>query len=72
MTTPTAPTPEDLLAHTDWLLQLARALVGDAAAPDVVQQTYEAALARPPRGFPRWRIASCRSTFAARWAAAPR
>src|SRR5689334_17802666 len=45
----TAPTAEDLLAHTDWLTQLARALVGDATAGDVVQQTYEVALAQPPR-----------------------
>lgn len=42
-----APTAEELLAHTDWLTRLARALVGDAAADDVVQDTYEAALAKP-------------------------
>jgi RNA polymerase sigma factor (sigma-70 family) len=41
------PTAEDLLAHTEWLTRLARALVGDAAANDVVQDTYEAALAKP-------------------------
>ncbi len=45
----TAPTAEELLAHTDWLTRLARALAGDAAAGDVVQETYEVALARPPR-----------------------
>ena len=39
-----APTAEDLLAHTEWLTRLARALVGDGAAGDVVQDTYEAAL----------------------------
>ena len=39
-----APTAEELLAHTDWLTRLARALVGDAAAGDVVQDTYEVAL----------------------------
>ncbi len=39
-----APTAEELLAHTEWLTRLARALVGDAA-DDVVQDTYEAALA---------------------------
>ncbi len=42
------PSADELLAHGDWLLQLARALVGDAAAEDVVQQTYEVALAKPP------------------------
>ena len=45
----TAPTADELLAHTDWLMQLARALVGDASAADVVQETYEVALTRPPR-----------------------
>jgi len=44
-----APSAEELLAHTDWLMQLARALVGDAAAADVVQDTYEVALTQPPR-----------------------
>jgi protocatechuate 3,4-dioxygenase beta subunit len=36
----TAPTAAELLAHTDWLTRLARALVGDATAGDVVQATY--------------------------------
>ncbi len=47
-----APTVDELLAHSEWLTRLARALVGDAAAGDVVQDTYEAALAKPakPRG----------------------
>lgn len=51
MTAPStsAPSADELLAHTDWLLQLARALVGDAAAPDVVQGTFEVALATPPK-----------------------
>lgn len=40
---------EELLAHTEWLTRLARALVGDAAAGDVVQDTYEVALAGPSR-----------------------
>ncbi len=40
-----APTAEELLAHTEWLTRLARALVGDATAGDVVQDTYEVALA---------------------------
>jgi RNA polymerase sigma factor (sigma-70 family) len=44
-----APTADDLLAHTEWLTRLARALVGDAAAGDVVQATYEVALAKPPK-----------------------
>jgi RNA polymerase sigma factor (sigma-70 family) len=44
-----APTADELLAHTEWLTRLARALVGDAAAGDVVQDTYEVALAKPPR-----------------------
>jgi DNA-directed RNA polymerase specialized sigma24 family protein len=39
-----APTAEELLAHSEWLTRLARALVGDAAAGDVVQDTYEVAL----------------------------
>lgn len=43
------PSAEELLAHTDWLTQLARALVGDAAAGDVVQDTFEAALRTPPK-----------------------
>lgn len=42
----TAPTTEELLQHTEWLTRLARALVGDAASADVVQETYEAALAK--------------------------
>jgi RNA polymerase sigma factor (sigma-70 family) len=47
-----APTVDELLAHSEWLTRLARALVGDAAAGDVVQDTYAAALAKParPRG----------------------
>src|SRR5689334_1334405 len=43
-----APTADELLAHTEWLTRLARALVGDAA-DDVVQETYEVALAKPPK-----------------------
>lgn len=44
-----APTADELIEHTDWLTQLARALVGDAAADDVVQETYEIALTQPPK-----------------------
>ncbi|KAB2888015.1 MAG: hypothetical protein F9K40_20850, partial [Kofleriaceae bacterium] len=44
MTRAADPSAEELLAHADWLRRLARALVGDAAADDVVQETYEVAL----------------------------
>src|SRR5688572_7629429 len=44
-----APTADELLAHTDWLHALARALTNDANADDVVQATYEVALTRPPK-----------------------
>ncbi|HEY5921638.1 MAG TPA: sigma-70 family RNA polymerase sigma factor, partial [Kofleriaceae bacterium] len=44
-----APTADELLAHTEWLTRLARALVGDASAGDVVQDTYEVALTKPPK-----------------------
>lgn len=37
-----------LLAHADWLRDLARKLVGSAAADDAVQDTYVAALRSPP------------------------
>ncbi|MCX5745872.1 MAG: sigma-70 family RNA polymerase sigma factor, partial [Proteobacteria bacterium] len=46
----TAPSAVELLAHRDWLLALARALVGEAAAPDIVQETFLVALAKPPSG----------------------
>jgi len=40
---------ELLLAHSDWLARLARRLVADAAAADdLVQDTWVAALCRPP------------------------
>jgi RNA polymerase sigma factor (sigma-70 family) len=41
-----APSTEELLQHTEWLTRLARALVGDAASGDVLQDTYEAALTK--------------------------
>ena len=42
--------PEDLLAHSQWARALARTLVRDAAtAEDLVQETWVAALKRPPR-----------------------
>ena len=41
--------PHALLAHAAWLRRLARSLVGDgAAADDLVQETWVAALRRPP------------------------
>jgi RNA polymerase sigma factor (sigma-70 family) len=46
---PQRATPEQLLAHAASVRKLARALVGDAsAADDVVQDTWLAALRRPP------------------------
>ena len=43
-----APSLDQLLRHAAWTRQLARSLVGDAAADDVVQETWIAALRRPP------------------------
>lgn len=39
---------KDLLAHAAWLRRVARALVGETGAADLVQDTYEIALASPP------------------------
>ena len=40
---------EHLLTHSDWLTRLARRLVADSAtADDLVQETWVAALRRPP------------------------
>ena len=41
--------PEALLANTDFIRRLARGLVGEDLAEDVVQQTFLQALRRPPR-----------------------
>ncbi|MDQ3364257.1 MAG: sigma-70 family RNA polymerase sigma factor [Myxococcota bacterium] len=41
--------PRELLEHTSWLRQLARSLVTEGA-DDLVQDTWVAALRRPPRG----------------------
>lgn len=42
-------TPEELLAHQDWIRRLARAIVADeGSAEDVVQDTWLAALRHPP------------------------
>jgi RNA polymerase sigma-70 factor (ECF subfamily) len=43
-----APTADELLEHADWLHRLARALVGDANADDIVQETFAAAVTKPP------------------------
>ncbi len=45
----TTPTADELLAHADWLHGLASALVGGATADDVVQDTFEIALTKPPK-----------------------
>lgn len=43
-------TPEILLAHADWVRRLARQLVAEEdRADDLVQETWVAALSRPPR-----------------------
>lgn len=45
------PRPEDLLAQSGWMRELALSLLGDpAAADDVVQETWIAAIERPPLG----------------------
>jgi RNA polymerase sigma factor (sigma-70 family) len=47
---PHFPSPEQLLAHAEWAQALAQRLVGDAStADDVVQETWLAAMGRPPR-----------------------
>ena len=47
----TTVTPQELLAHARWVRGLARALTSDAAlAADVEQETWLAALRRPPAG----------------------
>jgi RNA polymerase sigma-70 factor (ECF subfamily) len=44
----TSPSLAELLQHAAWTRHLARGLAGDAAADDVVQETWVAALRRPP------------------------
>jgi len=47
--TPLPTTPEALLAQVEWVRRLARTLVtGDERAADVAQETWLAALQRPP------------------------
>lgn len=48
---------EELLQHAGWLRGLARRLVGEAHADDVLQETWKTALERPPRSraaLPAW------------------
>jgi len=40
----------ELLSHAGWLRRLATALVGEGRADDLVQDTWIAAMSRPPRG----------------------
>lgn len=44
----TIPTPESLLQHASWAHSLARSLVGEAAAEDLVQDTWLAAIKAKP------------------------
>ncbi len=54
--TPPDPTIERLLVHGEFLRRLARRLLGDdALAEDVVQQTWLAALEKPPARPGSWR-----------------
>ena len=46
---PLSLNPEELLEHAAWAHSLARQLVGESAAEDLVQETWLAALRRPPR-----------------------
>jgi len=48
-TPPGSVSPEELLAHAAWLRRLAASLAAPADADDLVQQTWLAALRRPPR-----------------------
>ncbi len=41
--------PELLLEHSSWASRLARSLVGESAAEDLVQETWLAALRHPPK-----------------------
>lgn len=71
MPTPVDSTPEtaigtELTQHAKWLRRLAADLVGAAGADDLVQQTYVAALAKPPsadRPLRPWLAAVLRNTW---------
>jgi RNA polymerase sigma-70 factor (ECF subfamily) len=62
---PGRPTVEALLSHVEWVKRLARLLVADAQdAADVEQETWRAALERPPRHagqLKRWLAAVTRN-----------
>lgn len=64
----TASTAE-LFEHYDWVLGLARGLVGDGAADDVAQQTMLAALRKPPeaRDSVRPWLSRVAANFGAKW-----
>ena len=47
--TETTRTADELLAHAEWLHRIARSLVGDAVAADIVQDTFEIALKARPK-----------------------
>ena len=54
---PPSLSAEELLQHAGWLRGLARRLVGEAHADDVLQETWKTALERPPRSraaLPAW------------------
>jgi RNA polymerase sigma factor (sigma-70 family) len=63
--------PESLLEHTTWLRRLAAGLVGDRAlADDIVQDTFVAALRRPPaedRPLRPWLARVVRNAARFRW-----
>ena len=65
----------DLASHALFLRRLARKLVRDeASADDVAQETWRAALARPPREVVTWRawLTTAARTSHARWCEAAR
>ncbi|MFB3065564.1 MAG: sigma-70 family RNA polymerase sigma factor [Planctomycetota bacterium] len=49
------PTTQELLQHADFVRRIAAATVGENLADDIVQETYLAALRRPPRAGSRVR-----------------
>ncbi len=54
---PPLPQIEELLQHSGWLRRLAQRLVGEDMAEDLLQDTWLAALRRPPRAaesLPAW------------------
>ncbi|MBK9386478.1 MAG: sigma-70 family RNA polymerase sigma factor [Planctomycetes bacterium] len=52
---PSRPDLGELLQHGDWLRELVVPLLGADAADDAVQETWAAALEKPPRVGTRWR-----------------